>query len=146
MSSFPRTAVTLLLALAGVQATADAQSRTKPRQDRDRISAEELRARPGTTISDLIKSRRPHWLSVRGSATFETRSAIDPETGKPAMFGVMPVIVVYVDNARHRSHDILRTIFTDDVESLERLDAMAATQRFGTGHEHGAIVIRRRVR
>jgi hypothetical protein len=62
----------------------------------------------------------------------------------PMTVGVQPMIIVYVDDVPRGSHDVLRSMSTDDVESIERLDAASATQRFGTGHEHGAIVIRRR--
>ncbi|MCR4339874.1 MAG: hypothetical protein NUW01_08320 [Gemmatimonadaceae bacterium] len=146
MRSLARTAVAVLLALAGVQATAEAQTRAKPVQDRNRIDAEEIRARPVTSLNDLIKSRRPHWLSTRGSATLRTRTAADPFGGPALNVGVEPAIIVYVDNVRHGSHEVLRSMSTDDVDSLEYLDAMTATQRFGTGHEYGAILIRRRVR
>lgn len=146
MNSLLRTAIALLLAVAGIQATAEAQSKPKPAQDRNRIETDEIRARPVSSLHDLIKSRRPNWLSVRGSATLRTRSAPDPYGGAPITVGVAPVIQVYVDNVRQGSVEILRSMSTDDVDSLEHLDAMTATQRFGTGHEHGAILVRRRVR
>jgi hypothetical protein len=146
MHSFARTAVAVSLAVAGLQATAEAQAR--PKADRNRLTSEEIRARPVTTVHELIRSRRPSWLSVRGSATFETRTVQDPysATRKPMTVGVEPSIIVYVDAVRHGSHEVLRSMSTEDVESIERLDAASATQRFGTGHEHGAIVIRRRTR
>lgn len=146
MRSLARTAVAVLLALAGVQATAEAQTRAKPVQDRNRIDAEEIRVRPVTSLNDLIKSRRPHWLSTRGLATLRTRTTPDLLGGPALTVGVEPAIIVYVDNVRHGSHEVLRSMSTDDVDSLEYLDAMTATQRFGTGHEYGAILIRRRVR
>lgn len=144
MHSLARTAVALSLALAATQATAEAQAR--PRQDREQLTAEEIRARPVSSVHDLIRSRRPHWLATRGSATLRTRSAADPFGGGQVTLAVEPVIVVYVDNVRHGSHEILRSMSTDDVEWIERLDSINATQRFGTGHEHGAILIRRRAR
>lgn len=143
MISWARTAVVILLGLAVVGATAEAQTRTRP--DRSRLSSEEIRARPVSSVNDLIKSLRPGWLSARGSATLRTGTAKD-DFGNAAVVGVQPVIVIYVDNMRHGAHDVLRSMSTEDVDSIERLDAMSATQRFGTGHEHGAIVIRRRVR
>ena len=146
MHSLARTAVALLLGLAGLQATAEAQAR--PKADRNRLTSEEIRARPGATVHDLIRSKRPSWLSVRGSATFETRTVQDPYSAspKPMTVGAEPQIIVYVDDVRRGSQEVLRSMSTDDVESIERLDAASATQRFGTGHEHGAIVIRRRTR
>jgi len=61
-------------------------------------------------------------------------------------FGVEPAIVVYIDNVRNGTHEALKGIRTDDVESLEYLDSSTATQQFGTGHPHGAIFVRLRVR
>ena len=144
MHSYVRTTVAVLLALAGVQATAEGQA--KPKADRNKLTSEEIRARPATTVYDLIRSRRPSWLSVRGSATFETRTVQDPFSAsrKPMTVPAEPTIIVYVDNVRRGSQEVLRSISTDEVESMERLDAASATQRFGTGHEHGAIVITRR--
>jgi hypothetical protein len=144
MHPFIRTAVAVFLALAGLQATAEAQARPKP--DRNQLTSEEIRARPVGSVYDLIRSRRSNWLSTRGSATLRTRAAADPYGGAPVTVGVEPVIIVYVDNVRQGTHEILRSMSTEDVESIERLDSMTATQRFGTGHEHGAILIRRRVR
>lgn len=144
MHSFVRTAVAVFLTLAGLQATAEAQAH--PKSDRNQLTSEEIRARPVSSVQDLIRSRRPNWLSTRGSATLRTRAAADPFGGAPITVGVEPVIIVYVDNMRQGTHEILRSMSTEDVESIERLDSMTATQRFGTGHEHGAILIRRRVR
>ncbi|MEX1187391.1 MAG: hypothetical protein WEA80_12445 [Gemmatimonadaceae bacterium] len=144
MHSFTRTVVAVFLALAGLQATAEAQDSRK--SDRNQLTSEEIRARPVGSVYDLIRSRRSNWLSTRGSATLRTRAAADPLGGTPVTVGIEPVIIVYVDNVRQGTHEILRSMSTDDVESIERLDSMNATQRFGTGHEHGAILIRRRVR
>ena len=144
MHPFIRTAVAVSLALTGLQASAEAQDSRK--SDRNQLTSEEIRARPVGTVYDLIRSRRSHWLSTRGSATLRTRSAADPYGGPPVAVAVEPVIIVYVDNVRQGTHELLRSISTEDVESIERLDSMSATQRFGTGHEHGAILIRRRAR
>lgn len=144
MHSLARTAVVAMLFLAGVQASADAQARRKG--DRDRLTSEDLRARPASTVLELIRAKRPSWLSVRGSGTFRTQTVQDPYSATPQgiTVGVQPTIVVYVDGIRRGSQEVLRTMSTDDVESIERLDASSATQRFGTGHEHGAIMIQRR--
>lgn len=144
--SLVRTVAALLVGLAGLQATAEAQA--KPKVDRNRLTSEEIRAWSGTTVYDLIRSKRPGWLSVRGSATFETRTVQDPysATPKPMTVGAPSEIIVYVDDVRRGSQQALRSMSTEDVESIERLDAASATQRYGTGHEHGAIVIRRRTR
>lgn len=144
MHSFARTAAAAFLFIAGAQASAEAQA--GPKADRNRLTSDEIRARPVSTVHELIRSKRPSWLSVRGSATFRTQTVQDPfnATQKGVTVGVQPMIMVYVDGIRRGSQEVLRTMSTEDVEFIERLDAPSATQRFGTGHEHGAIVIRRR--
>ena len=139
-----RSVVFLLLALVSVQSSAEAQSRAT--SDRNKLTSEEIRARPASSVHDLIKAKRANWLSVRGSASFGTRASVDPWGGKPMSVPVEPVIVVYVDEIKLGSAEILRSMSTEDVESIERLDAASATQRFGTGHDHGAILIKRRTR
>ena len=145
MHPLARTVVAGLLALTGLQATAEAQAR--PKADRNKITSEEIRSRSAATVYDLIRSKRPNWLSVRGSATFETRTVRDPYgSSQPMTVGAPPEIIVYVDDVRRGSQEVLRSMSTEEVESIERLDASSATQRFGTGHEHVAILIRRRAR
>lgn len=146
VKSLVRGALAVTLALAAIQATAEAQD--KPRKqlrDRNKVSVEELRSAPSTTVFEFVRARRSHWLSTRGQATLGTRMATDV-TGAAVRLGVEPEIVVYVDNARQGGQSSLRSLSTEDVDSMEYLDASSATQRFGTGHPHGAIVIRRRVR
>lgn len=146
MQSTVRTTLAVLLALAGLQATAEAQAKPKQLGDRNRVNVEELRAAPATTVYEFVRARRAHWLSTRGQATLATRAMTDFTTGERAVVGVAPEVAVYVDGTKHGSQDVLRSMSTDDVDSMEYLDSSSATQRFGTGHAHGAIVIRRRVR
>ncbi|MBA3578763.1 MAG: hypothetical protein H0W42_02150 [Gemmatimonadaceae bacterium] len=144
MKIFSRTSLLLVLALAGVQATAGAQEKPKTLQDRNRIATEEVRAQPPGSVYQLIRARRGHWLTTRGLSTLQTRSTLDPVL-ETTTASLTPEIIVYVDNTRVGSQESLRSINTDEVDSLEYLNAQAATQRFGTGHGHGAILIRRRV-
>lgn len=145
MRSVVRTALALLLAIVGIQASAEAQQKPKAAlQDRNRLSTDEIRAHTPGTVYQLIRARRPHWLSVRGQTTLQTRSAMN-SVGEATTEGLAPEIVVYVDNAKFGSQDALRSIHSDEVDSIEYLNSNAATQRFGTGHAYGAIVIRRRV-
>jgi hypothetical protein len=114
--------------------------------DRSRITAAQIEARPASNVHDLIKSLRPNWFSVRGSATMQSRDAIDPYSGRSMTIPVAPEIVVYVDGIKFGVDENLRSMPTIDIELIERLDALTATQRFGTNHEHGAIVITRKTR
>lgn len=146
MRSFTRNGIALMLALAGVQASADAQDKPKQPRDRNRITAEELQAASATTVYDFVRAKRAHWLSTRGQATLATRSMTDFTTGEATVVAAPPEIAVYVDGTKQGNQNMLRSIGTDEIDSMEYLDSMSATQRFGTGHVHGAILIRRRVR
>ncbi|HUR92329.1 MAG TPA: hypothetical protein VMY38_06615 [Gemmatimonadaceae bacterium] len=144
MGSVARIATVLLVSLSAVPATAGAQAR--PRVDRSKITAEQIAARPASNVHDLIRSLRSNWFHVRGSATMQSRDAVDPYSGKAVTVPLEPVIVVYVDGIRFGVDENLKSMPTTDIALIERLDAVTATQRFGTNHEHGAIVITMRTR
>ena len=59
---------------------------------------------------------------------------------------VEPEIAVYVDEVRNGNQEVLRSMSLHAVDSIEYLNASSATQRFGTNHVHGAILVRRKVR
>jgi len=143
MSSLTRTTIATLVALVGLQATADAQGATRRPRDRNVLTAEEISTASVSTVHELLRSKRPRWLSVRGSSTLRTVPGKDI-MGKPTTFPVEAEIAVYFDNVKTGSQDVLRSLSTNAVESIEYLDAASATQRFGTNHEYGAILIRRR--
>lgn len=143
MKSIARTTLAVLVALVAMQATAEAQDTRKKSRNRDKIEVDELRASPSTNLYQLIRSKRPHWLNTRGLATMATVSGTGLD-GSAVTATAEPEIVVYVDNARFGTHESLRSLQSDDVDMLEYLNGVAATQRFGTGHVHGAIVVTRR--
>ncbi len=143
MNSLTRTTIATLVALVSLQATAEAQSGTRRPRDRNVLTAEEISAASVSTVHELLRSKRPRWLSVRGSSTLRTVPGKDI-MGQPTVFQTEPEIAVYFDEVKAGSQEILRTMSTNAVESIEYLDAASATQRFGTNHEYGAILIRRR--
>lgn len=143
MKSIIRTTLAVAVAMAAIQSTAEAQNARKQGRNRDKIEAEELRALPSTNVYQLIKSKRAHWLNTRGATNYATVSGMGLD-GNTVTNAAEPEIVVYVDNARYGTQESLRSLQTDDVETLEYLNGTNATQRFGTGHLHGAIVITRR--
>lgn len=144
MKSIARTTLAVLIALAAAQATAEAQdTKKKPSRNRDKIESEELRSQPSTNLYSMIRSKRPHWLNTRGLSNYATTSGVGMDNSSVSG-AAEPEIVVYVDHAKFGSQSILRSLQTDDVELVEYLNSASATQRFGTGHVHGAIVITRR--
>ncbi len=145
MKMFSRTSLLLVLALTCVHSVAEAQTASKPRRDRDVLTAEEISGASVSTVYELVRSKRPRWLTVRGSSTLRTSAGTD-NMGKPMIYPAEAEIAVYVDDVKHGSQESLRSMSTNTVETIQYLDAASATQRFGTNHEYGAILIRFRGR
>ena len=76
---------------------------------------------------DLVRTLRPEWLRVRGRATL----------GYPR---------IYVDGLRRsgRPEEALGSISVRLVQRVQYLSTQEATARFGTGHEHGALLVETR--
>ena len=93
----------------------------------DVLTAEELREVPVTTVYDAIRRLRPNWLRVRSA----------PTTGSP----VPERPVVYVDGVRAGTVGILRDMRREHAVRIEYLDPSDATNRYGTGHSGGALLV-----
>lgn len=89
------------------------------------ISEEELSHTSATTALEAIQRLRPDWLRRRGQTSF--RSA-EP-------------IIVYINSHFTGQIDALAQLPIGQVRSMEFLDGIAATQRFGTNHGSGAILV-----
>ena len=98
------------------------------RGDRDFIGREEIEQSDARNALDLVKVLRPQWLDTRGVSTFKQAAG---EEG----------IVVYMDNARMGLPDSMGEISLASVRYLRFFNAAQATQRWGSGHLHGAILI-----
>lgn len=109
--------------LTACASTGEQRSGTHPRL----ISEQEVEASLTANAYELIQNLRPRWLHDRGPISF----GLGSESG----------IVVYVDGVRLGFVDMLREVSTRDVVSAERLSSGEATQRFGGGHPHGAILV-----
>jgi hypothetical protein len=96
------------------------------------ISFEEIQASTATNLYDLITASRPAWFRQRtGSSTAGNASAVDADDG----------IKVYFNQSRQGGVAELRQMDLAGVTSITFLDAAAATQRWGTGHTHGAVLV-----
>ena len=126
------------LGLMGCATTASSGARGSASEiDRAEIEATE----GATTAHDLVRRLRPQWLRTRGAATVSDNN--------------LEAIVVYVDGVRSGQVPVGRTlegsrgagpnplegITAMQVQRLVYYRASAATQRFGTGHAHGAIEV-----
>jgi len=98
------------------------------RPNPDLITRAEIDRESPSSAYDLVQNLRPIWLRERGAVSFTEETDI----------------VVYLDGSRLGGRQELRNVYTQNIESLEFLDARKATNRFGSGHVNGAILIRTR--
>ena len=116
---------------AGDPQTTAVSSPSRPRKDANVITAEELAARPTLTARQAIEQLRPQFLRVRGVTTLGNAATQD-------------VIWVYVDGTRMGTIDVLNNIGVHEVREIRYLNPSEATNRWGTGHVQGAIVVTRK--
>lgn len=103
------------------------------------LTAEQIAVSSARNAYDLIQNLRPRWLQTRGQYSMQTTTQ---QTATGTVSGMTAAeIVVYLDGARVGGADSLRQIDPRNLASMQRLSATDATQRFGTGHIHGAIVL-----
>jgi len=92
------------------------------------ITREEIEESTAATAYDLVLNLRPQWLRTRGISTLAQAAGEED-------------IVIYMDNARLGSRDAMRQVPLGAVQYLRFFTAREATQRWGAGHLHGAILI-----
>ncbi len=98
----------------------------KTRADRTRLTREEIGGASQTDAFMLIQSLRPRWLRTRGASSLN----------RPAY------VQVYQDGVPVGGPDALRRIPREAIRDMQFLDSAAATQRYGTNHVLGAILVR----
>lgn len=118
--------IPLLLLVLGLTACAYKEDTGAARLS-DTLTVREIREVPVDNVYDVVRRLRPSWLRVRSAPT-----PGNPTPERP---------VVYVDGVQSGSAGVLRNIRRDDVVRLEYLDPNDATNRYGTGHTSGAILV-----
>jgi hypothetical protein len=119
----PAAAQTDSSAAVTVQAAPAPQPRVH--HDRNALAEDEISQRHDANAYELVRALRPGWL--RGS---RGASGINPDP-----------VTVFRDGMPMGSLDALRDIPLESVKEMHFYDAMEATQRWGTGHSAGAIVV-----
>ncbi len=120
--SLPRFAV--VAALAGALACGPSAANA-PEYRADRISEVELERTSATTAYEAVQRLRPDWLKKRGRGSFSRSEPIQ----------------VYVDDHHAGTLGALGQLPIGHVRSMQFLDGILATQRFGTNHGAGAILV-----
>ena len=116
--------VTAVAACGSAQSTAR-QSSSTVRKSEASITAEEIATTPANNVYDAVQRLRPQWLTstrIRGGAPGEE-------------------LVVYLDGNRYGNLASLRQISVGGVQEVRYYNASEATNRFGTGHTGGAILV-----
>lgn len=116
-----RLSVLCLLLLTGCATAGGPQTGSS----RGEITRADLEQSSASTAYEAVQRLRPQWLRLRG---------------QQSLSGEMD-LVVYLNNARMGGRESLQSISVGGVESIQFLDASAATLRWGTGHASGAIFI-----
>ena len=105
------------------------QQQARPRGSRDLITAEELATIDVQNALQAVQRLRPNFLRFPGAMSITQGQAS---------------VVVYVESTRMGGPDMLQQIPITEVKEIRYLSATDATQRFGTGHTAGAIIVTRK--
>lgn len=97
------------------------------------IVQSEITASNTATAQELIQRLRPTWLRSRGMSSARPTNSAGESTG------TLPV--VYLDSSILGEISTLANVPTSNIAQIQYLSANEATQRFGTGHTGGAIII-----
>ena len=111
-------AFALALGLAGCASSGGGTGRVAGATT-NRIVLAELESLGQLDALQAVQRLRPRWLTSRGS-------------GQP---------VLYVDGAPRGNPDELRFMPSNQVASMEFMSASDASNRFGAGHQGGAILV-----
>lgn len=117
----------LILPLAlSLMACAATQS-SGPRRSARILEADEIAEAAVFTAFEAVQRCRPQWLHTRGSPSFNS-----PDSSPPAL---------YLDGTRLDGFRELERIRSETVERMVYMSPSDATNRFGTNHTGGAILI-----
>lgn len=97
------------------------------------ITADELSQSSAQNLYQAIQMLRPGWFRQR------TRTSMG---GTARTGGANDPLVVYLDNVRYGDVNSLKQLTTTGVTELRFYDPSEATNRYGTGHSQGAILVK----
>jgi hypothetical protein len=115
----------------GASASQQSSVPAKQRGSRDRITADELAGLDVQNALQAVQRLRPSFLQSRGGASSSMSQG--PQD-----------VVVYVDQTRMGGPNTLADIPISEVKEIQWLNGNDATQRFGTNHGSGAIIVIRK--
>ena len=105
---------------------------TGSRGSGNKLTADEIAEVSALTAYGVVEYARPQWLRPR-----RLRAGATPAMGGSDRAGP----VVYLDGVRVGTLEELRRLRADAVAEMEYLSPSDATNRFGTNHDTGAILV-----
>ncbi len=93
------------------------------------ITAYEIETSGTSTALQAVQRLRPNFLVLHGAA--------NRKTGDQG-------IIVYLNGSKLGDTSALSSIAAGEVKTIEYLTPNDATQRYGAGHTHGAIIVTRK--
>jgi hypothetical protein len=118
-------ALSLLVVAACATNKTAAQAAAPHRSTGNVIAGDELTATGATNVYEAVQRLRPQWLN---SARIRRGGSGDE-------------LVVYLDSNRYGTLTSLRSLSLGGIQEVRYYGASEATNRFGTGHTGGAIVV-----
>jgi hypothetical protein len=115
----------------GQPQTSTVSAPVRQRKDPNVITEEELASRSTLTARQVIEQLRPQFLRIRGTTTLGNAQTAD-------------VIWVYFDGTRMGTVEVLNNIGAHEIREIRYLNPSEATNRYGTGHVQGAILVTRK--
>lgn len=117
----------LLTALLVVAAACPHSATTRQRRDPNMITQDEIERVTAANAYDAVQMLRPSFLRARGVPSTVT--------------GLSDVAIVYLDGMKMGDVGQLQRIPTVGIVSIRYINAIDANQRYGRGHEGGAILV-----
>ena len=117
--------LSLLVAAGRASSKTAAQAGAPHRSTGNVIAGDELTGTGATNVYEAVQRLRPQWLT---SARIRRGGSGDE-------------LVVYLDSNRYGTLTSLRSLSLGGIQEVRYYGASEATNRFGTGHTGGAIVV-----
>lgn len=122
-----RNLVTTLAALLAFAACGPTKPGRAAPQNRNVITADEIAKSNASNAYEAVERLRPAFFQTRGSQSIQNSAP--------------PTPMVYVDGMKYGTLQSLMTIPTVSIITIQYMNALDATQRFGIGNDGGAIVV-----
>ena len=107
---------------SAAESVSERRARTSPLRH---ITADDITKSKAHNAYEIVSRHRPQWLRRRGVSSMVLQGGIR----------------VYLDERKMGGIEELRDINADMIGSIQYLDGVEATLRFGTGNGDGAILI-----